>query len=69
MHAIVTDIVAAGSVVGAVALLAYRAGIAVCSRRISHQLKSDRDFGMAVLEDLAGRWGVKIEHQETPGGT
>jgi hypothetical protein len=60
-------IVAGGAVVGAGLWLAYRVGVWRCASRISARLKSDRDFGIAILEELAGRWGVKVEHQELPG--
>ncbi len=60
-------IVAGGSVLGAVGWLAYRIGVWRSASRISARLKNDRDFGIAILEELAGRWGVKVERQETPG--
>lgn len=72
MHAVLsqtwTVIVASVAVIGSVGWLGYRLGVFISSSRISRRLQHDRQFGIAILEELGQRWGVKIEHQETPGG-
>jgi len=62
-----TLIVSAVAVVGSTAWLGYRIGVWKSSSRITKLLKNDRNFGIAILEELAQRWGVKVERQETPG--
>lgn len=73
MHAVLTDtytaIVAAGGVVVSFTWLGYKAGQWRSADRIAKRLKSDRDFGVTILEELAERWGVRIVRQETPGGS
>jgi len=73
MHAVLTGtlsvIAAAACVVGSVTWLGYKAGQWRSADRIAQRLKNDRDFGIAILEELAERWGVKIVRQETPGGS
>jgi hypothetical protein len=73
MHAFLSHnynvIVAAAGVLGSVGYLSFLAGVRLASRRISRRLKNDREFGIIVLEDLALRWGVKIELTETPGSS
>jgi hypothetical protein len=49
-------------------VVAYTAGIRRATLRIRRSLFSDREVGIAVLEELADRWSVKIVRQETPGG-
>lgn len=66
MHAV---LIAALVVLVSVAWLAYTWGVWRTARRISHRMQADREFGISVLEDLAQRWNVKVERQETPGGT
>ncbi len=73
MHALLNDpysvIVAAAGVLGSVGWLSYRLGVWRSSQRISRRLKTDREFGIIILEELAVRWGVKVERTETPGSS
>ncbi len=73
MHAVLSDpytvIAAALAVLGSTAWLAYRIGVWRSAKRISQLLKTDRTFGLTILEELAERWSVKIERTETPGGS
>ena len=68
MHTLLTAILPAAGLLGCAGYLGYRAGTVQTARRISHTMQTDRAAGIAIIEDLAERWGVKIEHQETPGG-
>ena len=71
MHTFLTSnytvIMASAAVLGAVGWLGCKVGIWLASSRIRKRLRTDRDFGIALLEDLALRWGAKIELTETPG--
>lgn len=64
-----TVILAGAAVLGSTAWLAYRVGLWRSSQRITARLRTDREFGIAILEELAGRWGVKVERTETPGSS
>lgn len=69
-HGVLTYDLVVGGVAAMVAVgwACYRLGIWKSSKRISFRLKNDREFGIAILDELAGRWGVKVERIEPPGG-
>lgn len=67
MHAFLTLVLPSLGMLGAAGALGYQLGGHVTTTRIMRSLKNDRGVAIAIIEDLAGRWGVKIEHQETPG--
>lgn len=71
MHTVLNfavDVVPFVGVLGAASWLAYQIGAARTATRIARSLRNDRELGIHILEELAQRWGVKIERQETPGG-
>lgn len=71
MHAVLRFALDVGpfvGVLGCVGWLGYHIGAVRTSTRIARSLRTDRDVGLHILEELAERWGVKIERQETPGG-
>lgn len=55
--------------VGVAGIAGYLIGARVTANRIARSLQHDRAVGLHVLEDLAQRWNVKVERQETPGGS
>lgn len=72
MHAVLEHynaILGGAGVLVSVAMLAYRFGQWRSASRISLRLKTDRDFSIAILEELAARWGAKLERHEGPPGS
>jgi len=69
MHTFLTAILPGLVLVGCIGSLGFHIGRRITERRIADSLRTDRQVGIHVLEELAQRWGVKVTHQETPGGT